>query len=139
VENWHRLYRNNLYAIGPGETIEFNVWVRTIGETPGDFDLKVSAVSETNSQKRGEAGLSVISNVTASAYVVKESGNTNDLYITATEFYIDGTSIEFTTMFVIDNNAADYYPMDTASGVYTVYVDTKGNIQIRACEIVDFR
>ena len=68
--------------------------------------------------------------VTAS--VEKLNGNQNRLTITITEFYPDGTEKVITESFMIKNNAADTYTV----GGYSVYVDTKGNIQIRQCEIV---
>jgi len=69
----------------------------------------------------------------ASAFVVKLGGNTNELYITVTEYCEDGSVIEFEAMFVIRNNAEGTYSVDG----YSVYVDTKGNDQVRACYIVE--
>jgi len=69
---------------------------------------------------------------TPTAKVVKLNGNKNLLTITVTEtFPLKGTNtLELSLL--IDNNAAGYYKL----GGYTVYVDTKGNTQIRACYIV---
>ena len=67
------------------------------------------------------------------AFVDKISGNKNDLTVTVTETYYDGVVITFTKTFSIDNNAAGTYVV----GPYKVYVDTKGNTQIRACYIVE--
>ena len=67
-----------------------------------------------------------------SAYVDKLTGNQNRLTITVTELYHDGTTKTITESFMIKNNAADTYIV----GGYSVYVDTKGNIQIRQIEIV---
>ena len=69
---------------------------------------------------------------TPSAYVTKLNGNANDLTITVTETLSDGTSNAITMTFRISNNAADYYSV----GLYTVYVETKGNDQIRDVYIV---
>ena len=66
------------------------------------------------------------------AFVEKMSGNKNFLTVTVTEYYSDGRVIPFTKTFAIDNNAAATY----AVGAYKVYVDTKGNTQIRACYLV---
>ena len=74
----------------------------------------------------------VIVSATPSAYVTKRNGNKNDLTVTVTVLYSDGTSEEITETFSIDNNAADTYTV----GDYSVYVDTKGNDQIRECAIV---
>jgi len=70
---------------------------------------------------------------TASAFVTKQNGNKNDLTITVTELYADGSENLITETFSIDNNEAGTYEV----GGYKVYVDTKGNDQIRACYIVE--
>ena len=67
-----------------------------------------------------------------SAYVEKLPGNQNRLTITVTELYPDGTENVITATFMVMNNAADTYQV----GRYRVYIDVKGNIQIRACEVV---
>ena len=67
-----------------------------------------------------------------SASVKKLNGNKNELTITVLETYSDGSKNKFTGTFLINNNAADYYKV----GPYLVYVDTKGNDQIRQCRIV---
>ena len=71
--------------------------------------------------------------VTPSAFVEKLNGNKNNLTITVTETNSDGTTDNITKTFSIDNNAAGTYVV----GLYKVYVDTKGNTQIRACYIVE--
>ena len=68
-----------------------------------------------------------------SASVEKLNGNQNRLAITITELYPDGMENVITETFLIPNNAAGTYEV----GGYSVYVDTKGNIQIRACYIVE--
>ena len=67
-----------------------------------------------------------------SAYVEKLTGNQNKLTITVTELYPDGTEKDITETFMINNNATDTYQV----GGYRVFVDVKGNIQIRQAEIV---
>ncbi|MCL1906178.1 MAG: hypothetical protein FWG06_04120, partial [Clostridiales bacterium] len=71
--------------------------------------------------------------LSAEAYVDKLNGNKNELTITVTEFWSDGAEISFTETFSISNNAADTYDVYG----YSVYVDTKGNDQIRDCRIVN--
>ena len=71
--------------------------------------------------------------VTPSASVEKLNGNKNNLTITVTETNSDGTTNTIKEMFSIDNNAANTYVV----GQYKVFVDTKGNTQIRACYIVE--
>jgi len=73
-----------------------------------------------------------ISKVTPTASVNKLNGNQNDLTITVTEVYSNGLANVISEKIKINNNAAGTYSV----GAYKVYVDTKGNDQIRACYIV---
>jgi len=68
---------------------------------------------------------------TASVKVL--SGNKNDLTITVTETYSDGSIKKITETVSINSNAAGSYRV----GRYVVYVDTKGNDQIRQCYIMN--
>ena len=74
----------------------------------------------------------IVLNATPVASVEKLNGNQNRLTITVTERLSDGTSNMITVTFMINNNTADTYNV----GTYKVYVDTKGNTQIRECYIV---
>ena len=74
----------------------------------------------------------VVTDAAASAYVEKINGNQNRLYITVTEKYSNGTVKNIEWNGLISNNAAGTYQV----GAYKVYVDTKGNTQIRECYIV---
>ena len=65
--------------------------------------------------------------VIASAYVEKLTGNKNNLTIVVTEYFYSGATRELSKTFSIDNNAADTYQV----GPYSIYVNTKGNVQIR--------
>jgi hypothetical protein len=69
---------------------------------------------------------------TPSAYVTQLNGNKNDLTVIITEELSDGTTNTLTETFPISSNVADTYTV----GSYRVYVDTKGNTQIRDCRIV---
>jgi len=69
--------------------------------------------------------------VVPSAVVGKLNGNMNLLTVTVAETFPLAPSNIFELEFMIKNNAADYYEV----GEYTVYVDTKGNTQVRACYI----
>jgi hypothetical protein len=72
--------------------------------------------------------------VIANAVVEKLNGNKNSLTITVTEVY-DNHTVEYKPVtFSIDNNAADTYVV----GPYIVYVDTKGNVQVRECKVLGF-
>ena len=68
-------------------------------------------------------------------WVEQLNGNQNRLWITVAETFSDANG-EFTfpieKSFMIANNAAGTYTV----GRTKVYVDTKGNTQIRACYIV---
>ena len=67
-----------------------------------------------------------------SAFVVKLSGNQNMLYITVTEKYSDGSEQTISWSGMIKNNTAGSYDV----GGYLIYVDTKGNDQVRECSFV---
>ena len=75
---------------------------------------------------------STIRDVAASAFVTKLSGSKNDLTITVVESYFDKTAKVFDSTIRINNNAAGVY----AVGDYSVFVNTKGNTQIRDCYLV---
>ncbi|MDR0374042.1 MAG: InlB B-repeat-containing protein [Nitrososphaerota archaeon] len=75
---------------------------------------------------------SKILSVTPTAYVTQLNGNKNDLAISITEELDNGTTNTIQQAFDINKNAADTYTI----GSYSVYVDTKGNTQIRACYLV---
>ncbi|MCL2741486.1 MAG: hypothetical protein FWE70_05165, partial [Oscillospiraceae bacterium] len=72
-----------------------------------------------------------IAKVTPTAFVTKLNGNQNDLTVTVTEVYSNGMKFVTAKTIKINNNAAGTYEV----GDYKVYVDTKGNDQIRACHI----
>jgi para-nitrobenzyl esterase len=72
------------------------------------------------------------SSATPTASVTKLKGNKSKLTITVTEKFFCGKNV-YTETFTIHNNAASTYTV----GEYKVYVDTKGNTQIRECYIVE--
>jgi hypothetical protein len=75
----------------------------------------------------------VVLSATPSALVEQQSGNKNNLAIKIVEKLSDGNTNVISETFSISNNAADTYKV----GNYQVYVDTKGNTQIRECYIVE--
>jgi LysM repeat protein len=75
---------------------------------------------------------SVVISAIPTAVVTQINGNRNQLAITVTEELSDGTTNTLTEVFSIQNNVADVYSV----GPYKVYVDTKGNTQIRECYLV---
>ncbi|MCL1809037.1 MAG: hypothetical protein FWG42_04605 [Clostridiales bacterium] len=74
----------------------------------------------------------VVVSASPAASVEKLSGNQNRLTVTVTEKLSDGKTNLITATIMINNNAAGTYNV----GTYKVYVDTKGNTQIRECRIV---
>ena len=75
----------------------------------------------------------VVEELDLDAFVTKLSGNKNNLTITVTETYTDGSVVDIVVTISIDNNAIGIYKV----GDYKVYVDTKGNIQIRELYFVE--
>jgi len=70
--------------------------------------------------------------VSSNAVVTKLNGNQNKLTVTVTErFPLQAPSV-YSETFMIANNSADYFIV----GDYTVFVNTKGNVQIRDCYLV---
>ena len=67
------------------------------------------------------------------AFVTQIPGNTNLLTIRVTEIHFSGNVVVFEETFTIRNNAADTYRV----GNYNIFVDTKGNTQIRQLFIVE--
>ncbi|MCR2813048.1 M20/M25/M40 family metallo-hydrolase [Microbacterium sp. zg.Y1090] len=68
-----------------------------------------------------------------SAVVTKLPGKTNELTITVAETRVDGSDSSVTATFTISNNAAGTYTV----GEHRVYVETKGNTQVRKISIVE--
>lgn len=80
-----------------------------------------------------EAAVGVPVDWELSASVEKLKGSRNQLTVTVTEIDRDGTETPITETFRIANNAADTYSV----GEYRVFVDTKGNTQIREIRFAD--
>jgi hypothetical protein len=117
-----KLYRDFLTALDNGEyTLMIYLQDGSSVEKAFALDLVREPVDKT------------IVSVTPTAHVNKLNGNQNRLFITVTIEYSDGTTEEIDWDGLIDNNAAETY----YAGGYKVYVDTKGNIQVRECYIVD--
>lgn len=75
----------------------------------------------------------VLVSIVPGAVVEKIPGNKNNLTITIMGTFSDGsTKMIAEKTFVIDNNAIGVYEV----GGYKIYVDTKGNIQIRDIHVV---
>ena len=87
-----------------------------------------SAIAATNAPAEIK-----VEGATVSAIVEKLNGNQNRLLIT-----IEDNSGSNTKSFFVANNAEDVYTISTNAGEYKVYVDVKGNTQVRACYIIKF-
>ena len=80
----------------------------------------------------GNPVIDMSTTVKVSASVEKLKGSQNQLTITITEIYANGSTKSTAYKIMINNNAAGVYSV----GEYKVYVDTKGNTDIRACYFV---
>ena len=76
---------------------------------------------------------SVLIDKKVSAYVVKLNGNQNELTIALFEYFSDGKVLAYERVFMINNNAAGFYKVNE----YTVFVETKGNTQVRALYFIE--
>ena len=88
---------------------------------------------ETTQVMQTRAPLMYALRADASASVKKLNGNKNELTIAVTETFSDGSANTITGTFSINNNAAGSFEI----GPYAVYVETKGNNQIRQCYIMN--
>ena len=100
--------------------------------TQEQIDVATATLINVMNKLVTKAKVTLVS-ATASAYVTKLNGSQNDLTITVTEKYSNGSTNLIKTTVRINNNAAGTYTV----GGYKVYVDTKGNDQIRECRIVE--
>ncbi|WP_231687953.1 endo-1,4-beta-xylanase [Bacillus sp. FJAT-27251] len=99
-----------------------------------DAGANYAVVVNDGSDILGAVILPVVTTVSATptAKVEKLNGNQNRLTVTVKEVYSDDSTEAFTEEIRIKNNAKDAYQV----GPYKVYVETKGNDQIRKCTIV---
>ncbi|MCL1808907.1 MAG: hypothetical protein FWG42_03950 [Clostridiales bacterium] len=79
-----------------------------------------------------EGSMISLTGTVAAASVEKLSGSKNNLCITVTEYWSDGSETCIEETVSISNNSVGTY----AVGEYSVYVETKGNDQVRTCSIV---
>jgi hypothetical protein len=80
--------------------------------------------------------LDTVEEAIPSAVVNKLNGDENELIITINETYFDGTTNDadpLTATLKIKNNSGGTYKV----GRYNVYVDTKGNNQVREIYIIE--
>ncbi|WP_042463936.1 InlB B-repeat-containing protein [Neobacillus dielmonensis] len=98
-------------------------------ETPWNFDMPVT----TDMTLYAGWKKIVVLSATPSASVEQLGDNKNKLTIKISEALSDGSTNVISETFSIRNNAADTYKVDK----YKVYVNTKGNTQIRECYFVE--
>jgi len=96
-----------------------------------DVDLNPVHFEMNNGSVSTSAADFALVGAVPSASVKKLNGNKNELTVAVTETYSDGSTNKITKTFSINNNSAGSYHV----GSYVVYVDTKGNDQIRQCYI----
>ena len=137
--------RTNFTYSGEVATLRFEILTETAGTPVAvNYDWAKYDVLDTELQpvyfevnggfvSTPESNEAVLIGAKASAWVKKLNGNKNELTIAVTETYSDGSAETITETFSINNNAAGSYRV----GSYVVYVDTKGNDQIRQCYIVE--
>lgn len=125
-----------------GVTIDPATGLITVNSTvaAGTYPITITASNGTSPDATQDFTLTVtpassevtVQSATPTASVKKLNGKQNELTITVTELYSDGSKNVIATTLKINNNAAGIYDV----GRYKVYVDTKGNTQIRECYIV---
>ena len=128
-------------------TIEWISGVGNLIATGNSIDLveyKDELGSYIRFQLKGEGGItwaspmllerveSKLIDATPSAFVTKLNGNQNMLTISVIETYECNRTVTVTEIFMIRNNAEGTYQV----GDYIIFVNTKGNDQIRAIYIV---
>ena len=118
-------FMDNFAASGGHLEYKYYVMVATT------FD---DGVYYTQGDTRGGVVIAAGGTAVPSASVEKLTGNKNNLTIVVNEYYTNGhLKNVLKKTFSIDNNAAATYNV----GEYKVYVDTKGNTQVRECYIVE--
>ncbi|MCL2675719.1 MAG: hypothetical protein FWE84_03925 [Firmicutes bacterium] len=112
--------------------IEVSVYYgkETPGNGQGNYDFARHAIIVYVIEENVE---DVLLDAWVSASVVKDKGNTNTLTITVVETWEILGRVEISKVFTIANNAIGTYQVEN----YRVYVDTKGNVQVRECYFVE--
>ncbi|NLY70170.1 MAG: hypothetical protein GX076_00540 [Clostridiales bacterium] len=139
----YQWYRNSTRNVVGGEAIENATdkeYTFVLPEVADDV-YYYCVVTNTNNAASGKKTASITSEIATvnavtvipSAFVKKLPGNQNDLTITVTELFKDGSKNVISVTYKIKNNSAGTYEV----GPYKVFVDTKGNTQIRSCYIVN--
>ena len=104
-------------------------------ENGGIYQFRIRALNTLGASDWSEVVVvDTVQSATASATVNQLQGNQNELVINIYEIYVDGTESEdLTKTFLINNNDEGIYRV----GRYDVFVNTKGNNQVREIYIVE--
>lgn len=151
------IQNNNTYPATtvPREGITPTTYTRIYGDQPEGYDERGGATDTTIAYTFGSSSVystgsyddtviewlnacghakaKAVVSVSAAASVKVIPGNQNELTIKVTEVHADGTVSEIITTLLIKNNADGIYEV----GPYKVYVNTKGNDQIRDCYLIE--
>lgn len=96
------------------------------------FGFRVRAVNSVGASPWSAVReFDTVASAAANAVITRLAGKENELTISVTETYLDGTSAERTQSFTIANNAAATYRL----GSNLVFVDAKGNTTVRTLEL----
>ena len=104
---------NDLYAVGAGETITVDVYVRTVTGDKEDYDLKIIASSETNPDKADTITIMGELQLNTDAHLVKK-GEYFNLYPTFDKQINSNTAV---LNFTFNKNLFDYRGFFPADGV----------------------
>ena len=105
-------------------------------EEGGAYSFRVRALNSAGASEWSDVylvGELTVVDAAPSAVVNKLNGNKNELTVTVTETYQNGKTHEISDTFTIKNNAEGTYTV----GDYKVFVNTKGNTQIREIPIIN--
>ena len=100
---------------------------------PDEYPIAYEGTMVINVLAEGETTDPGVISVTPSASVEKINGSKSNLTVVVTEKFSNGENNTIKVTFSIDNNTAGTYKV----GKYNVYVDVKGNTQIRECYIIN--
>ena len=136
IENYGIIDNQSSFNNRDGSIINYNLFINSDYIYNGNADGFINnGVIEGN--VAGWAGLPPINapiapiKVVPTAYVIKTTGNTNQLFITISEYYPNNVVKSETYQIIAKNNDATVYK----AGKYNVYVNVKGNTDVRECRL----
>jgi len=136
IENRGTFDNRSSFNNSNGYIVNYNLFINNVYIYNGnDFGFMNYGIIEGYVSRPGWDGFPPISNpikVTVSAYVKQTTGNTNQLFITIIEHYPNNiANIETYQITALNNDATVY-----KAGKYNVYVNVKGNTDVRECRLV---